>query len=424
VILWLYRLATSMGEPLIAAVLRRRMAVGKEDARRSNERRGISLLPRPAGRIVWLHAASIGEAVSILPVLERIQARPSTTTLLTTGTVASATLMATRLPSGAIHQYVPVDRQAWVRRFLDHWRPDLALWLESEFWPNLLMETAARGIPMLLLNGRVSPRSFARWRRYPVAARRLLSVFDLCLGQTELDAERLRLLGARRVASPGNLKFAAPPLPCDPNELGKLARALDGRPRWLAASTHPREELIVVGVHRELARRFPGLITIVVPRHSSRGRNIASELATAGLSVARRAAGEQPTRGTDILLADTIGELGLFIRLAPIVFMGKSLVIGGGQNPLEPARLGASILFGPMMDNFAEVATRLEAAKAAHIVSDGAALTEAVAERLADPKMVDCESKRAQTIADAEAGVLDAVLLAIDPWLSGPDPKT
>lgn len=415
----LYRGATTLGEPLINAILNCRMADGKEDAARIGERRGIANLVRPSGKIVWLHAASVGEAVSVLPILDYVQSRPDMTALLTTGTVASAQMIAARLPAGAIHQYAPVDRRAWVRRFLDHWRPDLALWLESEFWPNMLVETAARGVPMILLNGRVSPRSFARWHRTPRLARKLLSAFRLCLGQTEMDAERLRLLGAERVAAPGNLKFAAPPLPVDAGELATLSGALQGRPRWLAASTHAGEEMIAANVHRALKLRFPGLLTVIAPRHPTRGQILAIELKAANVTVARRSAGEPVTAETDILLADTMGELGLFMRLAPIVFMGKSLAGGGGQNPLEPARLGASILFGPMMDNFDQVASRMEAAKAAHLVINSAALTEAVSARLADPALVAQEGRRAAALASAEAGVLEAVLALIEPWLAG-----
>lgn len=419
-ILALYRAATTLGEPLITAYLRRRMAQGKEDVSRFPERHGIAGLARPPGKLVWLHAASVGEAISVLPVLERIQARPATTALITTGTVASATLMAGRLPAGAIHQYVPVDRVAWVRRFLDHWRPDLALWLESEFWPNLLLETSARGVPIILLNGRISPRSFSRWQRNSKLAMQLLSAFDLCFGQTDADAERLRLLGARQVAAAGNLKFAAPPLPIDAAQLSGLTQSLGARPRWLAASTHAGEEAIAARIHTALKPRFAGLLTIVVPRHPARGRAIAAELGGMGLTVARRSTGESVIDGTDILLADTIGELGLFIRTAPIVFVGKSLTARGGQNPLEPARLGASVLFGPQMDNFDQMAARMEAAKVARLVVDEAALRDAVALRLSDPALVAAEGERAASFAAAEAGVLDAVLARIEPWLSGP----
>jgi 3-deoxy-D-manno-octulosonic-acid transferase len=291
------------------------------------------------------------------------------------------------------------------------------LWLESEFWPNLLTETAARGVPILLLNGRISPKSFGRWQRNPRLARRIISSFQLCMGQTDADAERLRLLGAQRIAAPGNLKFAAPPLPVDDAELARLSELLGGRPRWLAASTHAGEEAIAGHVHAALKAQLPGLLTVIVPRHPGRGKAIASELKGRGLAVTRRAAGEAVTAETDILLADTIGEMGLFIRLAPLVFMGKSLTARGGQNPLEPARLGASVLFGPMMDNFDQVAARMEAAKAAHLVPDELALTEAVRERLSNPVLLRDEGARAGGFASAEAGVLGRVLDLIEPWL-------
>ncbi|HXP96477.1 MAG TPA: 3-deoxy-D-manno-octulosonic acid transferase [Telmatospirillum sp.] len=417
-ILALYRGLTTLGAPLIAYYLDRRMARGKEDRVRFGERRGVASQPRPAGTVVLLHAASIGESISMLPVIERLQARANTTVLLTTGTVTSAEVMAERLPQGAIHQYVPVDRLPWVRRFLDHWRPDLALWAESEFWPNLLVETADHKIPLILLNGRISDRSFAKWRRQKRLMHRLLAGFVLCLGQTPTDAERLSVLGASRVACRGNLKFAAPPLPVDDGTLAGLAAQLGDRPRWLAASTHPGEEAAMGRVHRQLALRHPGLLTIVVPRHPSRGADVAAELTAQGFTVAQRGAGQEMTPGTEILLADTLGELGLFIRLAPIVFMGKSLIGQGGQNPLEPARLGASVLFGPHMDNFAEIASRMCQASAAEQVEDEAALIAALSRRLSDRPLLAALGARAHDFARAEDGVLDAVLDDVIPWLT------
>ncbi len=417
-ILALYRGLTTLGAPLIAYYLDRRMARGKEDRVRFGERRGVPSLARPPGKVVWLHAASIGESISMLPVIERLQARAGTTVLITTGTVTSAEVMAERLPAGAIHQYVPVDRLPWVRRFLDHWHPDLTLWAESEFWPNLLVETAARGIPLILLNGRISDRSFAKWRRQSGLMRRLLAGFVLCLGQTPTDTERLSLLGAKRVACRGNLKFAAPPLPVDETALAALAAQLGDRPRWLAASTHPGEEAVAGRVHQALAARHPGLLSIVIPRHPNRGDEVAAELSAQGLVVAQRSAGQAVTVETQILLADTLGEMGLFIRLAPIVFMGKSLIGQGGQNPLEPARLGASVLFGPHMDNFAEIARRMCAVSAAEQVSDEAALIAAVSRRLSDRPMLARSGALAHDFALAEDDVLEAVLAELTPWLS------
>ena len=255
----LYRALTIVGGPLIALYLGRRMARGKEDAERFRERLGLARDPRPPGALVWLHGASVGESLSLLPLMERLAARPGLSLLVTTGTVTSARLMAERLPAGAMHQYVPVDRPGYVARFLDHWRPDLALWAESDFWPNLLEGTRERAIPMVLLQGRVSARSFARWRRVPGFIRRMLSGFRLCLAQTEGDACRLRILGASDVRCLGNLKMAVPPLPCDEAERARLATVLAGRPVWLAASTHPGEEAIAGRVHRIVAERHPGL---------------------------------------------------------------------------------------------------------------------------------------------------------------------
>lgn len=417
----LYRILTILAGPLIWWHLRRRLKRGKEDPARFGERLGRPGLPRPEGRLVWLHGASVGEALSLLPLVERLAARPGLAVLVTTGTVTSAALMAERLPPGALHQYVPVDRPAWVKRFLDHWRPDLVLWAESDFWPNLLDAIDVRSIPLVLVQGRISPRSFAKWQRAPAFIRRMLAAFSLCLGQTPGDAERLAALGAARALCLGNLKMAVPPLPADEAELARLRRLIGVRPLWLAASTHPGEEALAARVHRALAPRFPGLLTIVAPRHPDRGAEAAAEIAALGLSVTRRAAGEGPE--ADLYLADTMGELGLFYRLAPIVFMGKSLLAEGGQNPFEPARLGAAVLFGPRMSNFPEMAPAMTACGGAEQVPDEAGLADAVARLLADPALLARRRDAASAWAESEAHVLDAVLDALAPFLDRPDAR-
>ncbi len=413
-VLGVYRLAMNLGEPAARLILAQRLARGKEHPERHAERRGIPGRQRPPGPLIWFHAASIGEAVSLLPVIGRLRAlRPGHCVLVTTGTVTSARLLAERLPDGAFHQFVPVDRPAWVGRFLDHWQPALAVWCESEFWPNLVLTTAARSIPMLLIQGRISERSARGWGRFPKAIRHLLAGFALCLGQTEADAERLRRLGARRVACHGNLKLAAPPLPSDPQTLETLRAAIGSRPVWLAASTHPGEEVIAGRVHGLVSRTAGGLLTLIVPRHPERGEAVAQDLEALGLSVARRSAGEAITDLTDVYLADTIGELGVFYRLAPVVFIGKSLAGDGGQNPVEPAHLDCSILFGPGMSNFSEIATRMAAAGAATVVPDPEALAEAVARRLSDDTRRAREAAAAAALAREQSGALDAVVAAI-----------
>jgi 3-deoxy-D-manno-octulosonic-acid transferase len=413
-----YRALTALGGPLVRLYLRRRLARGKEDGARFSERTGLASRPRPQGPLVWVHAASVGESLSAVPLIRRLrEERPALSVLLTTGTVSSARLMSERLPEGALHQYVPVDLAACVRRFLGHWRPSLALWMESEFWPNLVAEAAARGIPLVLVNGRMSPRSYDGWRRLPGLISRLLEGFPLCLAQSEEDARRLARLGARRVACVGNLKFASPPLPADEGELARLAEALAARPRWLAASTHAGEEELAGRVHAGLAARHPGLLTLIAPRHPERGPEIAAALRAAGLAVALRSRGDAVARDTGVYVADTMGELGLFYRLAPIAFVGKSLVPLGGQNPLEAAILDCAILFGPHTTNFEELARGLAAAGAAEVVADEAALEGAVDRLLRDAAARGRMAARAAAFAGAEAGVLERVLKELAPFL-------
>ena len=416
--LGLYRFLTTLGAPVIHVYLGRRIKAGKEDPHRFNERLGRPALARPDGPLIWLHGASVGEAMSLLTLIARLKtAVPAANILVTTGTVTSARMLADRLPKGAVHQYVPVDRMAYVRRFLDHWRPDLTLWAESEFWPNLISETAVRGNPLVLVNGRISPRSFKGWSRAPKFIAGLLGGFALCLGQTEGDAERLRALGAAGARSVGNLKFAADPLPADAERLADMRAATAGRPLWLAASTWAGEEDIAWRVHQDHAAAHPGLLTIIVPRHPNRGPEIAAQLAAQGAKVKRRGAGDMPDARTEVYIADTMGELGLFFTLAPVVFMGKSLSAEGGQNLLEPARLGCAVLHGPRMTNFADMGARMAAAGASLPVADGAGLSAAVGRLLGDAGEAEAFAARARTFAQAEAGVIDRLMAELAPYL-------
>ncbi len=418
----LYRSLTTLAGPLADRYLRRRMSQGKEDRERFGERLGQPGLARPEGPLIWVHGASIGESLSLLPLIERLlEDDPGRHILVTTGTVTSARLMAERLPQGAFHQYIPIDRRAAVARFLDHWRPQLALWVESDLWPNLVLGAQASGLPMALLQGRMSARSFARWRLVPGLIRPMLEGFALCLAQSQAQAERFAALGAAEVKCLGNLKQAAAPLAADPGELAALEAALGERPRWLAASTHPGEEAAAGRLHARLALRWPGLLTIVVPRHPSRGAEVAAALAASGLRTARRSSGTLPGADTDIYVVDTLGELGLLYRLAPVAFVGGSLVPHGGQNPLEPARLGCAVVVGPHTQNFAETVARLVAAGAAEQVADEAALGVAVEALLGDPEGRARRGEAARVMARSGHGVLDAVLAELGPLLPRSD---
>lgn len=394
----LWSATATLAAPGLRLLLARRAAQGKEIPARLRERRGLEAAPRPPGKLIWLHAASVGETVSILPVIAALA--PAASVLLTTGTVTSAALAAERLRALGLegrvrHRFVPLDVPRWAARFLDHWRPDAAGFVESELWPNLLAACRRRSVPVALLNARLSPRSFARWRRAPRLARELLGGFAAIAAQSEADAALLRRLGAREVGVSGNLKLAAPVLPADPALLGLLRDRFAGRPAWLAASTHPGEEAIAAAVHRALEAAHPGLLSVIVPRHPERGEALA-----AALGAPRRAAGDPPPEGGGIWIADTLGELGLWYRLVPIVVVGRSLLPpGGGQNPLEPARLGCAVAIGPLTGNFAEPVARLRDADALREVADEAALGAFVGGMLADPAARAAMGARAEAAA-------------------------
>jgi 3-deoxy-D-manno-octulosonic-acid transferase len=417
--------ATAAGAPLLRAHLRWRAARGKEVAERLGERRGEGAA-RPAGRLLWLHAASVGETLSLLPLLKALTARaPDLSVLVTTGTVTAAALLAQRLPpalAGRVeHRFAPLDVPRWVERFLAGWRPDAGALVESELWPNLIRAARRRGVPLALVNARLSERSARRWRRWaPGLAREMLSAFSPVLAQTPADAARLGALGARLALCLGNLKDAAPPLPADPAELARLRDAAAGRPVFLAASTHPGEEAVVLEAHRRAAARVPGLLTVIAPRHPHRGPAVAAE--ARGLAVARRAAGEAPGAGTAVYVADTLGELGLLYRLAGVCLVGGSLVPHGGQNPQEPARLGCPILLGPHTANFAEPVARLLAAGGALRVEGNdpaGALASLVVGMLSNPDRARAMAEAAAaTVAAAEdlpGRVADALLRSLPP---------
>ena len=350
-----YRMLTSLARPAAPLLLKLRERRGKEEPHRRNERMGRPAFPRPGGRLVWFHAASVGETNTVLPLIGALgEQRPSLSFLLTTGTVTSARLAAERLGPRSLHQYAPLDAPEYVRSFLDHWRPDLAVFTESEIWPNLILESSARAIPLALVNARMTKRSYRRWRASSGVARPLFSRFALVLTQNDTLARRFKALGATTAVAAGNLKIDTPPPPVDSAALERLRPALDGRALLVAASTHEGEDVMVAEAHRELRRSMPDLCTIIAPRHPERGRAIAQMLKGHGLNVAQRSLGALPERTSDAYIADTIGELGMFYTLAPVAFIGGSLVDRGGQNPIEAVRQGAAVITGPHWQNFSD----------------------------------------------------------------------
>lgn len=411
-----YRLIAAVATPLAPLLLGHRLKRGKEEAARLAERRGEASIARPLGPLVWVHGASVGELISALPLIERLDAR-GFAVLVTSGTVTSASVAAQRLPRRAIHQFVPLDAPSFVRRFLDHWRPDLALFMESDLWPNLILSASARGVPLVLVNGRMSERSFRQWTRLPRTIAALLRRFRLCLAQSERDAARYSALGAQ-TSSIGNLKLDVPPPPADAAALAALKAAVAGRTVIAAASTHPGEEAAIIDVHRRLRADFPDLLTLVAPRHPERGVAILEASRAAGLNATLRSSGALPGPGSDIYVLDTVGELGLLYRIAPAVFIGGSLASHGGQNPIEAAKLGAAILHGPCVWNFADIYAALDAAHGAVEISDADSLSARLRVWLTDCEARGAVAQAGRKTIDGLGGALDRTLAALEPHLA------
>ena len=365
-----------MTGPLFVLWQRRALRIGKEDKNRTQERWGQTAQKRPGGQVVWFHAASVGEAQSIMPLIDALlAARADVTVLVTSTTRTSAELLSTGLPDRVIHQMAPYDTVGASRAFLDHWRPDVAIWIESELWPRMLTEVARRAIPRLLLNARVSARTAQRWVRFDKTARAILSQFDLIQVQEQATMDALAAVGVTGagIALTGSLKQDRPPLDYDPAVLADLRKALGDRPVWCAASTHAGEEDIILAAHRDI-----GGLLILVPRHPDRAVQIAQLCTQAGFVTARRSAGDAIAPETQVYLADTMGELGLWYRIAPVAFIGGSLAAVGGHNPYEAAQLDTAIIHGPHIENFALIYAALGVADAAKPVLDADTLAQAV----------------------------------------------
>ena len=413
-----YKILTAAAAPLVPLWLKLRGLRGKEAPGRIRERFGFSSYARPKGKLLWIHAASVGEANSVLALIQELRKRlPALAILLTTGTVTSAALMKQRLPAGVTHQFAPVDTPEATERFIRHWLPDVAWFVESELWPNLIAAAQRYHCLMALINARMSERSFRRWKKHPAAATEILSTFHACFAQSEQDAKRLRELGAKHVVVSGNLKYDAPILPCDEAELLAMKQTLAGRSLWLAASTHPGEEAMMAEAHKKLADTLPTLLTVIVPRHPDRGTDIARELQRFG-TVALRSKKETITEVTAFYIADTLGELGLFYRLCETVFMGGSLVKHGGQNPLEPAQLACAVLSGPHTHNFHDIYRELAAHGGTVIVEDASGLAAELRRLFADPAARSALQASAKNVAAQKSGSGKLILDIFTPVLA------
>ena len=396
---------------VIKRYINKRKKKGKEDLKRFNERIGKPQKQRPEGKLIWMHGASVGESLSMLPLITRLlETYPDLSIMVTTGTVTSAELMNKRLPERAFHQYIPIDHPRFVRRFIKYWHPDLALWFESELWPALLSGIKKSNIPLILVNGRISNKSFKIWQQFDYVCKELLGCFTLCLGQSEEDAYRLRVLGAKDSMCLGNIKYAGINPPVDETKLAELKSQIGSRTVWCICSTHDNEEVRAAQIHKNLKKEFSDLLLIAAPRHPHRGPEIQKAVNELGLKTALRSAGEKISDKTDIYIADTIGEVGLWYTLSPITFIGGSLIPHGGQNFMEPSRFRNAVIVGPHMHNFTDAMNRAKKADAVIQIQNDAELEDNIRSLLQHKELLEAKRSLAYNWAQGEAKILDGIL--------------
>ncbi|MET0278912.1 MAG: 3-deoxy-D-manno-octulosonic acid transferase [Pseudorhodoplanes sp.] len=411
-----YRRTMSAATPLAALWLNRRLRRGKEIKERLGERHGRSTLERPEGSLVWLHAASVGELTAVIPLIEKLKDQ-QVRVLVTTGTVTSAEVASRRLPEDVLHQFIPLDAPRFVYRFLSHWKPDLGIFVESDLWPNLIIACAKARVPLLLVNGRMSEESFKAWRSLKRTAAAILGKFDVCLAQSALDAERYSELGVPVVRVTGNLKLDVPAPAADKAKLAEMQQAVGERQVFVAASTHAGEEQAIIEAHRRIRKARPRLLTIIVPRHPDRGMEVLTQAVATGARGMLRSRNVTPDLRTDIYVADTLGELGLFYRLAHVVFMGGSIIEHGGQNPIEAAKLARPILHGPHVWNFADIYAALDAARGAEEVDNIGHLAQRISDLLQDNKIRTAIGEAGLRTVERLGGALARTMTELEPYL-------
>lgn len=408
---------TRLLAPALPFWLKRRALKGKEDPERQNERFGKSTVKRPKGQLFWLHGASVGEVTMLLPLIRRLLAsHPNAHALVTSGTVTSANILQTRLPKRAIHQYVPLDTPKAVNNFLDHWKPDIGIWAESEIWPNLIRQTKSRGIPMALINARMSDASIQGWFKRQSSAQALFGCFDLILAANEDTANGLSWLLGQQVESAGNLKDSAPALPIDKAELKAIRAAIKRRPIWCAASTHEGEEEIILSAHAKIRQKHPKALLVLAPRHPKRRKKILSLLKDTDVAI--RSHQEVPNSNTSVYLFDTIGEMGLAYGLSDVSFVCGSLVEGlMGHNPLEPAQLGNAIITGAHISSFGETYSSMIAFDAASRILSPDMVAPSVSQLFGNKAELKKRQNQALAFAQSREAVLDYVWERLAPLL-------
>lgn len=411
-------------------ILPKRLKRGKEDPQRYLEKFGYtSHKKNKEQKYVWFHAASVGESLSLLKLIEAfVKEHPTWGILLTTGTMTSAKIVEQRFPKKVIHQYAPLDFKPAIKRFLTHWEPDLMVWVESELWPNLIFQAHKQKIPLVLLNMRLSTRSFKRWVFLRSVFLDLLDCFDLVLTQTKELEDNLKHISYKKSAFCGNLKYAADHPSYLKEDLSDLQQSFKERLHWMAASTHKGEEEIVLDAHKELKKTKKNACLILVIRHPHRREEVERLIQQTGFSVQRYSTWQQSEKTAfkeDILLVDQMGMMGLFYEQASFVLVGGSLVDKiGGHNILEPMRQNCVALHGPYMENFKEIVAESKGANASYLVKDSRDLAHSLLELMDHPKMAQTYTKNATRFLTQQTKVLRTILDRLSPYLREGNEKT
>lgn len=415
----LYQLLARLIRPFyVKVILKNRITQEKEDGLRVHEKLGTSSIQRPQGLLLWVHAASVGETLSVRKLVSELQERyPHFTILMTTGTRTSSEIVQQKFPDSVLHQYAPLDFQTYVKRFLNFWRPDIALWVESELWPNMLGEIHRRDIPLISINVRFSPKSLKRWRLIPDTFKQIMDNFNHVIVQTKTLEIELKAMGINHVSYFGNLKFATPPLSFDEKMLKTLKSSTKGRPLILAASTHNPEETIFTQAHQKLAKTWPNLLTILVPRHPERSSELQAACQQQGLATQLFSEGCKIQPGTQVFIVDRIGTLGLFYKLCPFAFIGGSLLQRGGHNPIEAAQLGCVPLHGPHIENFQEIYAYFDQYKAVLRIQDEQELLIRLKMLLENPETTKAYQVGGGKALEDQSNILERVVTCLEPHL-------
>jgi len=357
-----YRVLAYLFFPLSPIYLYFRKFRKKEDLIRYKEKLSQINRSRGDGFLIWIHVASVGEAMSVLSLIDNcIKEKKINKILLTSITLSSGKILEKKFRNNekVIHQFLPLDIPVLTNKFLNHWKPNLSVFIDSEIWPTLILQTNKKKIPLILLNARITKKTFERWKLIKKFAKKIFEKFDLCIASNKESENFLKILGAKNIKNYGNLKFAISKNNTNQKLDSSLLNKIKERRIWCAVSTHEPEEKICAAVHLEIKKKFDNILTIIIPRHIDRVKEINKQLLNLDLKVVLSSKLNQVDDKTDILLINSYGETLKFLDISKYAFVGKSLIqslaMDSGQNPIEPARLGCKILHGPNVSNFAEI---------------------------------------------------------------------